>query len=240
MSSLGYYVPAGSVIHRLDPRVKIIVSISLSMLVLHASPTVLSLVSGFLLLLNFMARLDLRTVWLAIKPTLPLPLLIFLLHLLFTPGPPIPLFALLHLPLTYQGLSGGALLAWRFLLLFSGALLLTMVTLPSEMIRGLEKLLKPLEVLRIPVSDLALMLSLALRFLPIIDEELNQIREAQSARGARFHSGNPLLRMRTTASLVIPLVFNTCTRADELTEAMESRGYQGGPRTYLPLGQRET
>jgi energy-coupling factor transporter transmembrane protein EcfT len=108
-----------------------------------------------------------------------------------------------------------------------------MVTLPSEIIRGLEKLLKPLELFRIPTNDLAMMLSIALRFIPIIYEEVAKIREAQSARGANYQTGELMRRIRTAAALFMPLTVNTCSRAEELAAAMEARGYRGGPRTYL-------
>jgi len=233
MSFLGYYVSSGSPVHGLDPRVKLIVAISLCMIVLQATPIFLSAIGIFLIIMMLISRLSLKSVLLALKPALPLPILILLLHLLFTAGTPIPPFPLLHISITDQGLATGALLAERFMLLYLSAILLTMVTLPSEIIRGIEKLLKPLELLRIPTSDLALMLSLALRFIPLIDEEVVKIREAQSARGADYHAGNLMKRMRTATALVIPLTFNTCSRAEELTTAMEARGYRGGPRSYI-------
>lgn len=233
MSLLGYYVPSGSPVHGLDPRVKLIVDISLCMIVLQATPVFLSAIGVFLVIVMATARLSWKSILAALKPALPLPVLILLLHLLFTAGTPIPPFPLLHIYITYQGLAAGALLAGRFLLLYLSAILLTMVTLPSEIIRGMEKLMKPLELFRIPTSDLALMLSLALRFIPIIDEEVVKIRAAQSSRGADYQAGNLVKRVRAATALVIPLTFNTCSRAEELATAIEARGYRGGPRTYL-------
>ncbi len=233
VSCLGYYVPSGSPVHGLDPRVKLIVAISLCMIILQTTPFFLSAIGILLMVMIFMSRLSFKSVLLALKPALPLPILILLLHLFFTRGTPIPPFPLLHISIAYQGLATGALLACRFLLLYSSAILLTMVTLPSEIIRGLEKLLKPLELFKIPTSDLAMMLSVALRFIPIIYEEVTKIREAQSVRGANYHAGDLMKRIRTAASQVIPLTVNTCGRADELAAAMEARGYRGGPRTYL-------
>ena len=233
VSCPGYYVPSGSPVHALDPRVKLIVAISLCMIILQTTPFFLSAIGVLLMAVIFMSRLSFKSVLLALKPALLLPILILLLHLFFTRGIPIPPFPLLHISITYQGLATGALLAWRFLLLYSSAILLTMVTLPSEIVRGLEKLLKPLELFRIPTNDLAMMLSIALRFIPIIYEEVAKIREAQSARGANYQTGEPMRRIRTAAALVMPLTVNTCSRAEELATAMEARGYQGGSRTYL-------
>jgi len=233
ISCPGYYVPSESPVHSLDPRVKLIVAVSLCMIVLQTTPFFLTAIGIFLALVIFLARLSFKSVWLAMKPALPMPILILLLHLFFTGGAPILLFPALHLAITYQGLATGALLACRFLLLYWSAILLTMVTLPSEIIRGLEKLLKPLELIRIPTSDLALMLSIALRFIPIIYEEFTKIREAQAARGANYRVGDLLQRTRAVTALTVPLTVNTCSRAEELTAAMEARGYRGGPRTYL-------
>jgi energy-coupling factor transporter transmembrane protein EcfT len=233
ISCPGYYVPSESPVHSLDPRVKLIVAVSLCMIVLQTTPFFLSAICIFLAVMIFLARLSFKSVLLALKPALPMPILILLLHLFFTGGTPIPPFPVLHISITDQGLATGALLVYRFLLLYSSAILLTMVTLPSEIIRGLEKLLKPLELIRIPTSDLALMLSIALRFIPIIYQEFTTIREAQAARGANYQVGDLLQRIRAVTTLAMPLTVNTCGRAEELTAAMEARGYRGGPRTYL-------
>jgi energy-coupling factor transporter transmembrane protein EcfT len=203
------------------------------MVILQTTPLFLSAIGVILMVIIFLSRLPFRSVMLTLKPALPLPILIFLLHLFFTGGAPIPPFPLLHISIAYQGLTTGALLACRFLLLYTSAILLTMVTLPSEIVRGLEKLLKPLELFRVPTSDLAMMLSIALRFIPIIYEEITRISDAQAARGANYRAGELMKRIRATAALVIPLTFNTCRRAEELADAMEARGYRGGPRTYL-------
>jgi energy-coupling factor transporter transmembrane protein EcfT len=233
ISCPGYYAPSESPIHSLDPRVKLIVAVSLCMSVLQTTPFFLTAICIFLAVMIFLARLSWKSVLPALKPALPMPILILLLHLFFTGGTPIPPFPALHISITYQGLATGTLFACRFLLLYSSALLLTMTTLPSEIIRGLEKLLKPLELIGIPTSDLALMLSIALRFIPIIYEEFTKIREAQAARGADYQVGDLLQRIRTVATLTMPLTVNTCSRAEELTAAMEARGYRGGHRTYL-------
>jgi len=229
----GYYVPSGSPIHRLDPRTKLIVAVSLCLIILQTTPIILAAIAVMLMVLMIRSRLSVGSVLLAMKPALPLPILILLLHLFFTRGIPIPPFPLLHIWITYQGLATGALLAWRFLLLYLSALFLTMVTLPSEFVRGLEQLLKPLEWCRIPTSDLAMMLSVALRFIPIIHEEVVKIGEAQAARGANYRAGDLRRKIRAVTALIMPLTVNTCGRAEELADAMEARGYRGGRRTCL-------
>ena len=108
-----------------------------------------------------------------------------------------------------------------------------MTTSPSELISGIEKILRPLKIVGVPSHDLAMMISMAMRFVPTILDELDRIRKAQTARGACFKSGSIFQRMRTAASLLMPLIQSTVRRADELAMAMECRGYGRGTRTYL-------
>lgn len=233
MYNLGQYIPGESCVHNMDPRVKIIVMIALSIIIFHAGTFILAALSGFLVATVLLSRLTLKYVLKAIRPMLPFFALIFLVYLFFTDGTPIPPFPLWHVSITYEGLWRGTLLLWQFVLLVLSALILTMVTSPSELTIGMGRLLIPLKVLGISSHDLAVMLSIALRFVPTLLEEIDRIREAQLARGANFNRGKLLKRTKAITSLVISLTLNTFRRAEELATAMEARGYQRGPRTYL-------
>jgi biotin transport system permease protein/energy-coupling factor transport system permease protein len=125
------------------------------------------------------------------------------------------------------------LLTWRFVFLILSAAILTMTTSPSELTSGLEWFLRPLRLPGVSSHDIAVMVSLVMRFVPTLLQELDEIKEAQMARGADFKTGTVLARMRRVSSLVIPLVRNSILRAEELAIGMEGRGYHGGPRTYI-------
>jgi energy-coupling factor transporter transmembrane protein EcfT len=122
---------------------------------------------------------------------------------------------------------------WQFTLLILSASILTMTTSPTELVSGIERLLRPLKALRVPSHDIAIMISIALRFVPTFLEEIDRIKEAQMARGADFKSGPFIRRVKSAASLSVPLVLCALRRADELATAMEARGYSRGPRTYM-------
>ncbi|MCG6535453.1 MAG: energy-coupling factor transporter transmembrane protein EcfT, partial [Syntrophales bacterium LBB04] len=124
-------------------------------------------------------------------------------------------------------------MGWQFIFLVLCATVLIATTLPTELVEGMERLLRPLERLRIPTHQLAMMVSLALRFMPVLLEELERIKTAQLARGADFRSGSLVRRARAAASLAVPLIVGAFRRADELADAMEARGYRNGPRTTL-------
>ena len=159
--------------------------------------------------------------------------LLFVLHLFFTEGKAVPPFPLWHITITYEGLYQGFLISWRFFLLLLAASFLTMTTSPSELVSGIERILRPLKIIRLPSHDIAIMLSIALRFLPTFLLEIERIKEAQTARGADFRTGTLYQRALTFRALVMPLIVNTLRRADELATAMEGRGYKRGPRTYM-------
>ncbi len=233
MVHLGQYISGTSVVHRLDPRVKLGTTVFLSILILKGDFMTQCWVTAFLLLMIPLSRLTLVHIGAAIRPMRFFLGLLFFLHLLFTTGTPIPPFPPWPVTVTYQGLYTGAFVIWQFSLLILSAGILTMCTPPGDLISGIERFLRPLRIVGVPSHDLALMISIALRFVPTILEELNRIREAQTARGARLGSGPVYKRMRATASLLIPLILGITRRADALAVAMESRGYKRGSRTYL-------
>jgi energy-coupling factor transporter transmembrane protein EcfT len=230
MFHLGQYIPRPSVVHGLDPRVKILATLALSMTILQANPVKAAILSVFLLGGAWLSRLSWREVGAALRPLAFFFCFLFLLHLFFTDGRPLfPAFPVV----TVEGLSRGLITTWQFMALVVCAALLTMTTTPSELISGIERLLRPLRALRISSHDLAVMVSLALRFVPTLLLEFHRLREAQVSRGADFRGGTVTERLKKVSSLASVLVIQTFQKADELAQAMEGRGYERGPRTYL-------
>jgi len=230
---IGQYIPGNSLIHRLDPRVKIGSTIVLSILILKGGVFTAALISSFLAVLIPCSGLSLQQMGKAFRPVLFFFALLFFVHLFFTDGNPIPPFPPWRVTVTYEGLYRGAITTWQFALLIWSASILTMTTLPTNLVSGIERLLRPLKRLGVPSHDLAMMVSVALRFVPTFLEEIDRIKVAQMARGASFGSGPYIRRIRTALSLLLPIVLRAVRRADELVTAMEARGYRRGPRTYM-------
>ncbi|NLV22939.1 MAG: energy-coupling factor transporter transmembrane protein EcfT [Syntrophomonadaceae bacterium] len=235
MYDLGQYIPRQSLVHKLDPRVKIIAVIALSIIILQADQLGLLLagISTLLLGLVVLAQLPPKYVLQALKPALPFFLCLFLVYLLFTPGRTLLLFPLGPLLISYEGLMLGIVQIWKFLLLLVAAALLTMTTTASELTGGLQRLLRPVKIFGISSHDIAMMLGLALRFIPTLQNEMRNVRDAQLARGAKFNPGRPGGKVKALGFLAVPLLLNIIRRSDELVDAMEARGYQPGRRSYL-------
>jgi biotin transport system permease protein/energy-coupling factor transport system permease protein len=217
----------------MDPRSKIAAAAALGVVTLKGGPYVLALASLGVAAMVVSARLSFRRLYGASKPALPFICIIFLLHLLFTEGSPLLNIALGPLKVTAVGFTEGGLLAWRFALLLQAGALLTMTTPLPELTSGIERLLRPIRVKGISSQDLALMVSLALRFLPTLQEEMESLKEAQLARGADFAAKGLRGRVRALSGLALPLSLAVFRRCDHLVEAMYARGYDGGPRTGL-------
>jgi energy-coupling factor transport system permease protein len=225
--TLGRYVQGQSLIHKLDPRAKIICTLLLMTSLMGANSGI-TLGCTVLLIGMFgrMARLPIRLLIGNLKPVLPLLLLTVLIHSWLTPGE-----ILVVLPggvgtFTTEGLSQGAFLASRFSAFVLGTSLLTLTTSPLELADGLESLLGPLKRIRFPVHEFAMTVTIALRFVPILVDEADRLRKAQVARGADF-GGGPVKRMRSLLPLLLPLFVAAFTRADRLALAMEARCYRG-------------
>ncbi|MBA4397200.1 MAG: energy-coupling factor transporter transmembrane protein EcfT [Syntrophus sp. (in: bacteria)] len=233
MIHIGQYIAGASFTHRLDPRVKMISAIVLSILIFRAVWFDVYLISLFLLTIMAISRLKAGAILRAIKPMAFFAGLLFLLHLFFTDGTALLALPRLHLKITHEGLFRGAFVAWQFFALVLSGAILTMTTPPSEMVSGLEKLLRPFKYLGIPTQDIAVMVSMALRFVPTLLEEFDRIRMAQTARGADVRTGPLAQRVKTAAAMTLPLMMSALRRAEDLAEAMESRGYHRGPRTTL-------
>jgi biotin transport system permease protein len=222
-----------SPIYRMDPRTKIVAAAALSVVTLKSGSLVLAAASLGLAAVAASAGLSCRQLYNASKPALPFVGAIFLLHLFFSAGKPLFNLALGPLNISALGAAEGALLSWRFALLLLSGSLLTMTTSASELTSGIERLLRPVCVKGLSSQDLALMVSLALRFVPTLQEEMDSLKEAQLARGADFTSRGLVGRVRAVSGLALPLSLAVFRRCDHLVEAMYARGYNGGPRTGL-------
>jgi energy-coupling factor transporter transmembrane protein EcfT len=231
MVNLGFYISGNSPVHRLDPRVKTLSVLILSVIIFRSGPLSVLPVSLALGGLVCLAGISPAQVWKSLRPVAIFFLCIFLLHVLFTPGQ--PLLEIPGLTISYEGLATGSLLTWKFVCLIVAAMILTATTLPSDLISGIEKLLRPLKFAGINSHDAAMMISLALRFVPALIGEYERIRTAQAARGMDPGKGGLKGRIRGITCLALPLTVNSFLRAEEIAAAMESRGYARGHRTYL-------
>jgi len=229
----GQYIPGDSLIHRVDPRVKIFATILLSISILRGAVPAWTALTVFFLAMFAVAGLRLRDVAAALRPVRFFLLLFFVLHLVFTPGEIIRPLSWGGISVTYQGLSQGGIVVWQFSLLIWSAAILTATTSPSELVMAIERLLGPLRKIGVPCHDIAMMVSIALRFFPVFLEEMGKIKEAQEARGADFKAGGPVRRAKAASGLLVPLLFSFMRRAEDLAVAMEARAYASGPRTSM-------
>lgn len=225
--TIGQYYPSDSRIHKLDPRVKIAaVMVYLISLFMFDSFAGYAVVTGFLVMAIWMSRVPFSYMCRGLKPILILLLFTAFFNVFGTKGDVV--FEWQFLCVTWQGLRKGLFMSMRLIYLIMGSSLLTYTTTPNRLTDGLETMLKPLEKIHVPVHDFAMMMSLALRFIPILLDEANRIIDAQSARGADFEEGNLLKRMKTMVSIIIPLFVSAIRRAYDLALAMEARCYRGG------------
>ena len=225
--TLGQYYPVDSVIHRLDPRVKL-----LSTLLYMLSLFLLKSWSAYLLAVLLLAALirlskvPFRFMTKGLRGMLFLLLLSVSFNLFLTPGEVIWHFYFLKL--TREGVRIAAMMASRLILLVLGSSLMTLTTTPNQLTDGLEKGLSILKLLHVPVHEIAMMMSIALRFIPILVEETDKIMKAQMARGADFESGGMFQRAKAMVPILVPLFVSAFRRANELATAMEARCYRGG------------
>jgi len=225
---IGRFVPIDSLLHRMDPRSKLIIVFLFICIVFLANNAVtyfiLAVYVGMMILLS---KVPFRYIYLGLRPILWLILFTFCLHLFFTKGGNL-LFEYGWIKIYEEGLRMGILISLRFFLLIIMTSLLTLTTTPIELTDALETLLGPLKKVRFPVHELALMMSISLRFIPTLMDETEKIMKAQMARGVEFSSGPIKNRIKAIVPLLIPLFVNAFKRAEELATAMEARGYQGG------------
>lgn len=225
--TLGQYYQTESVIHRLDPRTKLVGTV-----VFIISLFLFDNMWGYLCAALFLAavikisHVPFRYMVKGMKAILFLLILTVGFNLFLTPGE--PLFAVWKLKITKEGARSAAFLAVRLVFLIIGSSVMTLTTTPNNLTDGMEKLMKPLKIFRLPVHEVAMMMSIALRFIPILLEETDKIMKAQIARGADFESGNLIKKAKAMVPLLVPLFISAFRRANDLAMAMEARCYRGG------------
>ncbi len=231
--TFGQYYPGKSLIHKMDPRFKIFVIIAyVVVLFLIDSFGGFILPAIFLLAEILLSKVPAKTVIRSVRPILPLILFTALLNMFFVEGDPI--FTLWVIAPTWEGLYLAGIMVVRITLLILSTSMLTFTTTPIALTDAIERLLSPLKVIRFPAHEIAMMMTIALRFIPTLMEETNKIISAQKARGADFESGNLLARAKAMIPILIPLFVSAFRRAEELAVAMECRCYNGGDnRTKL-------
>jgi energy-coupling factor transport system permease protein len=231
--AIAQYYPRASLVHRLDPRFKVVVVTALVVgLFLRASFAALAVYAVAVFAGLLLSRVPLTWVARGLRPVAWLLALTFVVQLLFAPGPAFASLGPLHL--SEHGLVVAGYLSLRLVVLVVASLLLTLTTAPIALTDALAWLGRPLRRLRVPTEELALMVTIALRFIPTLLQEVDTIMKAQRARGASFTSGGPLRRSRALVPVLVPLFVVSFRRADELALAMEARCYTpGAPRTRL-------
>lgn len=231
--TIGQYFPGDTIVHRLDPRIKIIIiSLFIGSLFFINSFIPYIFILGFILAVVKISEIPLKFIIKGIKPLLFIILITFTINVFLTKGE--VLYELGPLVVTKEGLSLAVFMALRLIFLITGTSLLTLTTSPIALTDGIEKLLSPFKKVGLPAHELAMMMTIALRFIPTLLEETDKIMKAQMARGADFESGNILSRAKNLVPLLVPLFINAFRRADELATAMEARCYRGGDnRTRL-------
>lgn len=225
--TLGQYFPGTTLVHRLDPRTKLI-WVTLYMVALFSATSLLSYGLLFLILAVSVAvsNVSLRSILRGMKPILFIIVVTGVLNIFYTTGE--VLFSLWSLSITREGLWAALFMVLRITFLITSTFLLTYTTSPILLTDGLESLLNPFKKIGLPVHELAMMMSIALRFIPTLIEETDKIISAQKARGADFDSGNLLEKAKALVPLLVPLFISAFRRADELAVAMECRCYHGG------------
>ena len=226
--TLGQYFPGDTVVHRLDPRTKLILTVLYIVLLFIAGSYVsYGLVFLFLVFCIALSRIRLKAILSGLKPLVVLILVTAVLNLFYTRGEHL-LVHFWRISIYWEGVRTAVTMALRIMLLVTGTLMLTYTTSPLQLTDGMEKLLGPLKKLHVPVHELSMMMSIALRFIPTLIEETDKIMNAQKARGAEFDTGNLIQKAKAMLPLLVPLFISAFRRADELATAMESRCYHGG------------
>lgn len=225
--TLGQYFPGDTLVHRLDPRIKILVALLflVAVFVVKTMWGFLALAILFFLIIAI-AKIGPITILRSIRPLLFIIIFTFILNILFYNGSTI-YWEWGILKISKEGIEKAVFIAIRLVLLIIATSLLTLTTSPMQLTDGMESLLKPLKKIKFPVHEMAMMMSIAMRFIPTLVEETDRIMKAQTARGAEFDSGNLLKKAKNMIPLLVPLFVGAFKRADELALAMESRCYHG-------------
>lgn len=226
--TIGQYLPGESFIHKLDPRAKILISIIFIICLFIVNKFIgYTLVIAFLLTIILVSKIPFRFIVKGLKPIFLLLLFTAVLNIFMIKGTPETLlYKIGFLSIYTEGLKTAVFMAIRLILLIIGTSILTLTTSPIELTDGIEKLLRPIgkEI----AHELAMMMTIALRFIPTLIDETDKIMKAQKARGADFESGGIIQKAKSLVPLLVPLFISSFRRADELAMAMEARGYRGG------------
>ena len=235
--TIGQHFPGNSLVHRFDPRLKIIFTILyIVLLFTAANPLGMALSIAWLAVLYKMAKIPVKMIVKSLKPIVPIILFTCVLNLFFVTGEGEPLVQIWVLRIYAEGVRYAILMAVRVVTLIAGTSLLTYTTSPIVLTDAIEQLLHPLNRFHVPVHELAMMMTIALRFIPTLVEETDKIMNAQKARGAMLDSGTLKERIHAMIPILIPLFISAFRRADELAMAMECRCYHGGEgRTRLKV-----
>jgi energy-coupling factor transport system permease protein len=224
---IGQYFPGDSFLHRMDARVKILLLLILLIEVfVFTSAPVYLLMTGITFLLIMTSKVPLRMVLRSLKPLWWIILFTFVLHLFSHPGREI--YRIWQFVITQEGVEQGALISVRLMLLIVLSTLLTFTTSPLKLTDALESLLSPFKRLGLPAHELAMMMTIALRFIPTLISETDKIMKAQQSRGADFVTGSIMSRLKNMVPILVPLFLSAFRRADDLALAMEARCYRGG------------
>ena len=225
--TIGQYYPVNSVLHRLDPRVKLV-----STLIYIVSLFVFDSIIGYVIAAIFLAsmiklsQVPFRFMVKGLKPVVVLLCITLFFNLIFTPGEAV--FSIWIITVTREGIQLAVRMGIRLVFLVIGASLMTLTTTPNQLTDGLERLLKPLNHIHVPVHEISMIMSIALRFIPILLDETDKIMKAQTARGADFESGGLVRKVKAMVPLLVPLFISAFRRATDLAMAMEARCYRGG------------
>ena len=235
--TLGQYFPGNSVVHRLDPRTKLIMLVVYIVALFCAVNWVsYAVMFIFLAVTIYISKIPVKSIVKGMKPLILILVFTGLLNLFFTTGEGDPVVDFWIFTIYAEGIVRAVFMVIRILMLISGTFLLTYTTSPISLTDGLEALLNPLKVIRLPVHELAMMMCIALRFIPTLIEETDKIMSAQKARGADFENGSLMQRVKALVPILVPLFISAFRRADELATAMECRCYHGGDgRTKMKL-----
>ena len=226
--TIGQYYPANSKIHSLDPRVKIVGTL-LYLISLFTFKSIIGyvLATVFLFACVKLSKVPFKFMVRGLKPIFLLLMITVAFNLFLTPGGAV-LLQIGPLKVTEQGLNTAVYMALRLIYLIMGSSLMTLTTTPNSLTDGLEKLLYPLNRIKVPVHEIAMMMSIALRFIPILLEETDKIMKAQIARGADLENGNLIQKAKAMIPILVPLFVSSFRRANDLAMAMEARCYRGG------------
>ncbi len=233
--SLGKYYKADSMLHRTDPRIKtLLYVVYLVVIFLIKSPIAIGALAGVILVQILMAKVRPSVIWKTVRPVLPLSFFIFILNVLTIEQGNV-LFTWKFITVTDYGIGRAVLMAIRLIfLILSTSLMLTLTTTPLKIADSLESLFSPLKIIKVPVHEMSMMMSIALRFIPTLIEETDKIMKAQVSRGADYDTGSFINRVKGYLTVLIPLFVSSFRRAEELAVAMDARCYRGGEgRTKL-------